>query len=912
VGPNPLLTAASTTAINANTGAIKENLEAHKMFARLQDDEILQLKTFREFLLEETKALQANAAALASGRTYIQDMRIAMGGLMDDLKKTTSLSAVYSRSLEQLSVGTKAYTSTMQAHTGAVGEAREQSTKFVEGMQAAQAQSHELAAQFNMDQATIAAAGEQATKMFATQLLAAGDVAGGIKSIQKEAVIMSRYFGTDMAAVMESWDERMKHSNMTLEEAKDETALLSKVSDDYAKSLGKLGDKMLQTAQMGKKDFLTLFKEINQEFKVGIPNAVAMSTVLSKLTLEAAKGGATKTEQEMARLAQLKFFKEVSTTEGTWGVMAHNAAEGLWQKFQLEPGKFTDKARERMEKQRGDLSELRASGDTLGFNKLLTETLGGTAELIKASLGQMREKTGGNVVAMTHMLQEQGMTFTAARQTAKGVASGDLERTLEENKEALMGQAEQQKTDAEKLVSEGAKTNSTLHNIAQTINQIRSLMIANMIANPVLGALGGAAGGAIMNRLLGGAAGALLPKAAGAILPGAAGFIGPTMPVGAAAMAGVKTFATAALPWLLPAVAVGVTALGAHQMYTASKEAASMRVGGRDVNTADVINKRLGGAFTDENAVGGFLRTGLGKLVQGVGMVTGSTKLAALGSELSGYVSGDAGWKTKEFVMDISFKELQKRKDKIKLLEDEIKQMKSSGKALTEADRRVIEEKQRQADSINKSIAGIKAEENKMKAFTPAEIHRNQLKQMEFMAGKVGKGSARSNAQEFLSGFNPSAFQTSEFGNTLDTFLSSAEGKKLSKASGGEDALRRAMQDEIDIKLNSMAGYDEEKLRGMSSEKLAYLVGKTGGAGALIAPDTEATARERSRGYGKFANQQQSAASDPLGAAAEAAKLKWSPDGKAVATVQVQVAIDGDDWGRGVATGQTRNNNAVG
>jgi hypothetical protein len=532
-GPNPTVAAASTTAVNANTGAIQENIQAHKLYGRLLDDEVTQMKTFREFLEGETEALKKRAEALGSGRRYVSDMTAAMGGMIDKLKEVTSLSAIYDRALGQLKTGTEAYTGSMQAHAGAVGEAREQSTKFVQGMQAAEAQSHVLAAQFNMDQGQIAAAGQQATKMFATQLAAMGDVEGGIKSMQKEAVIMSRYFGTDMSAVMQSWQDRMEHSNLTLEEAKNETALLSKVSDQFAVSLGRMGDKMLQTAQMGKKDFLELFKAINQEFKVGIPNAVAMTAVLSKLTLAAAQGGATKSEQEIMRSAQLKFIKEVSTTEGSWGVMAHKAAGTLWEKFQLAPGQFSEKTRERLEKQRGAIEGARATGDTLGANKMIAELTSGSFEMIKESLQHMREATQGNVTNMTHMIREiPGMTQIGARQIAEGVASGDLEKTMEENKELLAGEAEQQKTDAEKLVSEGAKTNSTLHNIAQTLNQMKALMIAGAIGSPILGAAASLAGGLVLNKLLGAGALALAGKAAPALLPGAAGFIGPVAPAG--------------------------------------------------------------------------------------------------------------------------------------------------------------------------------------------------------------------------------------------------------------------------------------------------------------------------------------------------------------------------------------------
>jgi hypothetical protein len=709
----PVNTAAintNTAAIQQNTGAINENADATGRWTRLQED---QRKTFRDFLKEEVEGMRQAAAAAGDYRRYISEVTGAFSGMAAKMKEQTSLSTIYNNALGQLSEGTKSYTASLQANTGAIGDATQQSTAFVTGLQAAQAQSHELAARYNMDAGAIAKAGETATQMFATQLGAIGDVSGGIKSLQKESVIFSRFFGTDMTAVMQHWQERMEHSNMTLTEAKDETALLAKVADQYAISLGKLGDKMLQTAQLGKKEFLEMAKQINQEFRLGVPNVVAYTAAMAKMSLEAAKKGSTKIEQATTSQGLLKLMNEMTSTEGQWGVMAFNAAQKSWQQFNTAPETMSKEARSRLEGRRGQIEA--ASGSTVVQAGLITEAMKGTSDLAISALKSMKEKAGGDQVALTAMLRPIVGSMTAAADIAEGLNTGSIEEVFEKHKEALMGEAEKQKTATEKLVTAGAKTNSTLHSMAKDINSIYHWMIGMAVGSPVMTALSTVIGGAVMNKVLGSTIAALGPKILATAAPTALSTVAPaalstgvSAAGGAAAIktalaggaAAAKATALAVAPAVLPTLLVAAAAYSGYKYLGAKDEAKKLSKGGRKVDTWDV-----------------------------------------LANQINNVLGGGGGWHAREFVSSMTFKELAAQKKKIAQMEKEIKDKETNGKALTEAEKQEIILKKRKLEAEKAKIAAIVAEEKKIKPFTDKELAERQLAVIKHVAGRVASGA---------------------------------------------------------------------------------------------------------------------------------------------------------------------------
>lgn len=808
----PMAIAATTVAIQQNTGAINENAAATEKWARLQEN---QHKTFSAFLKEEIDGMQKAAAAAGGYRRYISEATTAMTGMIQKMQTATSLSTVYDNALKQLSTGTAHYTASLQANTSAIGDATQQSTAFVTGLRDAQAQSHELAAQYNMDAGAIAEAGQHATQMFATQLAAIGDVGEGIKSLQKESVVFSRFFGTDMKDVMQAWQERMEHSNMTLTEAKDETAMLAKVADQYAISLGKLGDKMLQTAQLGKREFLEMARQINQEFRLGVPNVVAYTAAMAKMSLEAAKKSATKMEQANTREGLLKLMNDMTSTEGTWGVMAHKAAQTAWQQFQTAPGSMTTQARTRLEARREDIATAGAQGNLIGQNKLIMEALKGTADAAKLSLQKMRESTGGNVQAMAMMLNQGGVSMTSAMDIAKGVATGSIEEVFEKNKEALMGEAQAQKTETEKLVDAGAKTNSTLHSIAKDINAIHHWLIGMTIGSPIMSMLGTAVGGAVLSKVLGGgvAGGGLLAKllgVGGAAAPGSAGFIGPMMPgaAGAGWMASAGKAAAMAGNIAVPTALAAAAAYGGYKIYQAHDQATKMSTGGRRVETGDVLHSQLDTLFQSGTARA---------VANGILHVFGQ-------SGKGGITAGmDAGWQTREVVTTMTHKELAAQRTKITLLEKDIKDKESNGKALSDLEQQEIAVKKRKLAAEKAKIAAIDAQSKKESApMTDQELDKARMEGLKFAAGRIASGanaggllgsrgsiiankdtaSSAEMASQLVGQLGLGVNRT-DSGSTLQQFLrgGSAEAAALMKKLQAKGISREAFESDVDIDL---------------------------------------------------------------------------------------------------------------
>jgi hypothetical protein len=416
----------------------------------------------------------------------------------------------------------------------------------------------------------------------------------------------------------------------------------------------------------------------------------------------------------------------------------------------------------------------------------------GTSDMAINALKEMKDRAGGNTIALTAMLRPLVGSMTAASDIAEGLNTGSIEDVFEKHKEALMGEAEKQKTETEKLVDAGAKTNSTLHSMAKDINSIYHWMIGMAVGSPVMTALGTVVGGAVLNKVLGGAAMGLGAKilggSAAAALPGSAAFIGPTVPTAVAmkaalagGAAGAKAIAVAAMPYILPVAAAATVGYMAVKTYQASKEAERMSRGGRDVSGQDVLNKAID------------RWTGL-----------------------------DASWKTREVVMSMTFKELDAQKKKIAQMEKEIKDKETNGKALTEAEKQEIILKKRKLEAEKAKIAAIVAEEKKISApLTDKELDERRLAGIKHVAGRIASGANNQGTGAMGSAMLGMAGESSaemakqlvgslgqgvsrmESGETLAAFLRSGspEAAALMKKLQSKGITRESFESEVDVEL---------------------------------------------------------------------------------------------------------------
>ncbi|MFA5135492.1 MAG: hypothetical protein WC505_06940 [Patescibacteria group bacterium] len=805
--PSNINLASSTASINAeteallpNTKALDQNEGARERLGRLQKQKIPE--TFLEYLKRETEELQKATVAMGQYRQYVGQSFEAVKGFMTEMQNMNSLTAIYTRTLNQLEHSTQTYTSSMQANTDNMGQATEQADRFFEGTRAAAAEAENLAATYKMSSEEINAASRTAQKMFATQLGAMDDVGQGMKDLQKNSIVLGRYLGVDQKEVMESWRERMEASNMTLEDAQQETAMLTKVTDQYTKELTSLSGEMLKTAKIGKKEMFEATKAINNEFKIGVPNVVAYTNAMAKMAVQAAKFGGTKNEQKDAMEGVLRLGKSLTTVKGEFGLMGMLASEKLYAQFKTAPETLSKGLRERFSAR---ASMMEGAPDIMK-RQYAMETAGGSKEFTRLAFAELAAKGSGNVDQLAAQIQEvAGGSAITARMLASATLSKDeksFDKAFSELEESNKTEAQKQLDKVEETVKNGAKTNTLLGNVVSELQKIQKYMMYMAVGSPILSALAGPLAGKLLGGVLGlgtkvlaggAVTSATSTTAAGTIVTGGS----TAAATGAGALAAIKAAAAAAaVPAALAAgaAAVGYVGYKAFKAHEGDKE--------------------------DE----------------------ASGRRARGGAKFSKWLTGQDSVDLNNVVMNMSWEELANRKKMIVELKKDVTRLKSLGDKMTEVDKKELELREEKLAKIQKSIKAITDAEAKEKAFTDQELNaRHEATVAETVkrgfANLDVRGGTQGMVASFLSGQGQDVMR-GDFAGNIAAALEGSEGKALKEKLGevGFKEFTTALNKETMIKQMGIATYAEEaRVRRGSNTQIAEEWGKRGrGAASTI------------------------------------------------------------------------------
>jgi hypothetical protein len=464
---------------------IRRSQQAGEKWYRTRKDMTDQQRTFIEQLKEGTKEILAEVAAMGSLTGTLKEVQGHTQQYIRSLGQLTSVSTIYKNTLEDMRKGQVAFTGSIQATTDSIGTASQKSQDYINGVRESYGNARKLAGEFKMETAAIEQATDQLNQKFASQIQAMGSVEGGLKGMQRDAVIFSRYMGTEMSDVIEMWGERLEQTNKTMKEVQNETALLAGESDAYGKALQKLGKRMLRTGHIGKKQFLSMIREVGKEMKTGTFNAVAYSKALRGLLIQAKK--THRTQQEQARSAQA--LKEITTGfgegESPFAIFGFRAASSILDRID-------DLSWVKDEQTRARLAQVRE--ETAGEGQYTTletirNALQGTPELMKESFRAMRE-TGMDQATMAAIIANQtGANMWQARPVAAAIRGGDFETAMEEVQKIETEQqdqrAEKLRTSVDELVKQGAKPIEMQYKIADTLEKIKGVVEGWIRANPI-------------------------------------------------------------------------------------------------------------------------------------------------------------------------------------------------------------------------------------------------------------------------------------------------------------------------------------------------------------------------------------------------------------------------------------------
>jgi hypothetical protein len=533
-----------------------------------------------------------------------------------------------------------------------------------------------------------------------------------------------------------------------------------------------------------------------------------------------------------------KMGKSLTTMEGDFGLMGMLGAEKLYAQFKSAPETLSKGLRERFEKRSGAIE----GAPDIMKRQYIMETAGGTSEMLRASIKELRDRMSGNVDQMAAQLQKTtgGSAFTARTLAEAAVGKeGDLDKALKEYEESNKTEAQKQLDKAEELTKQAAKTNDIVASIAKTVNSIHKWLIGMAIGSPLAAGLGGLVVGKLGGMITGKLAAMAAAKAAGgaavtsAASSTAAGTIGATAAGGglftsAGALAALKTAAAVAAP----------VAVGAALAYGTYKIAQGYKAAHAGDAEDEATGRRARGSARWQN-----------KVLNAVGIKSNEYELDT-------------------FVMNMSFKELDAKKAKIKQLTTEIETMKKTGKDMTAADRDILEAKQKKLAAEKRSISAIVAEEERAfaesKAGLPGRLAAGVMKNVYEGADKVaqklnksgkGAGSLKDLAFDFVSDMGSNIIGHSSFNRSTADFLEgdSPQAKQLkaalAKAGIGEKDFARAVSDRASFVQmgGKSSGLTENDFD--NRQKMAEAWGKSGrGAAETIVPFSESERAAMNKG----------------------------------------------------------------
>jgi len=564
--------------------SLNANVKAAQQFDRLSQN----IKESQEGILAAMKA-QGKAIAGATKNFFDFSNQInaaggAVSGYIDKLQRMSLITSVYERKLDAMRKGQLAYSGAIQATTDAMGKASKVSQEYVNAIHDSFAGAHKIAGEFALEYEEVRRVTENLSKAFSSQLIAMGDVRSNLQNMTREAVIMSRYLGTDATTVIEMWSQRMAQSNKTLNQSRQELMLVAREADLYAQSIKKLGDDMLKTAHIGKQELIKMVQDVGKQLRTGIFDAAAYSKALRNVLVAGERVTKfTKEEQITQASALANIMRDIQSMRGGMQAFGRMATRDILERAQREGGVgfIRDKAvRERAE------AVIKRTGGRPDDYVALTEMMGalrGSALLMRASLNKMRLLDRR---ALTTILGEQyteGNLFLAsniAERVSTGAIQKDLSSYMEKSEKAKEEQAELWKKSVDDLIKAGATPTDIDYKMLKLVEEIKNKLAELVKSNPYLtmgiqlgtSLLGGLLGGRLLKGLAGRLLGGSVFRGAGGGLLGRFGLGGRLGTLGAGNLLGGGGGAAAGTlgslaAWTLGPAAAGLAGWGAGRLF---------------------------------------------------------------------------------------------------------------------------------------------------------------------------------------------------------------------------------------------------------------------------------------------------------------------------------------------------------
>lgn len=734
-----------------------------------------------------------------------------VGEFGNKLLEAGSVSSVYSRKLEAMRKGQEAFSRTMIATTGNTSRAMAKSQQYVNAIEKSYASAHKMAGEFRVESETMRKAIDDLNARFATQIAASGNMEGAMEGMRREAFVLGRYLGMEMTEVMDTWNERMSQTNMTLEEARADMVAVAHVADQYAKEVQKLGDRFMKTAHIGKREFVEMVRDVGRELQIGTYNASAYARALKGVVTQGEKMKLTKKEVKGTADAMKEVVKEIFTEGGKGSYFGTKLALNIVNNWDEALSQMPDALRERVKAVKENMPNASELEQAMAIMNVMQGSGYGTSYAIKA----MRETMDATTMR-AYIKDVGGTTMLQANALTKAVESGQLEKDFmkkaaAEDAGGKKDQIEVWKKGIDDIVKSAHTPQDLDYKMIATVEEIKETLQKYVREFPLIMA-GAQLGGSLVGKL------------GGKML----GFIGKRLGIGALAKLGGGAATTAAGGAATTAAGGGglTSAMGsavgmAKVASVAVPAAAAALAGTAGVAVGHyVVDEWIGPKLVKQFASKETLRA-LGKDKTLSGWLGGSeTGRGVMGTLSGGLLTDDATERQlkemREMTTRVRHGEYKKRKEMIETIDGRIREMENYDYKLNRAQEAELKALKDKKKAIEGSIKTELEREKKLRKIKHREYdvgrrRRIQTRLAEF-APKTGE-SMENMAERFLSeGFIGADLGSGDFAKEVQEALATLP-KSMTKGIKDINKFSQVVQQKAMRRFLATQG---KKVKGMS------------------------------------------------------------------------------------------------
>ena len=714
-------------------------------FKGLVDDATQAQKHWTDEIKDSAKQLAEQAKQVGSLKSQFQDVTGALGSFMNKLKTTASVSNQYNLALREFRQGSESYTASLNLSTKAIEKHGTQSQKYMDAIQKSYNSAYKTAGKYGMQLEEVRKVSEGLQKTFSTQLGVMGNQGKALDKLRDQTVAFARLTGQDTSEAIQTMNERLRQTGMTLDQVRQEQLMVGKSIDDYKNKLHELGEEARKTGSITSKDFLDVLKQVRAEFRQGIFDAAAFSKSLTHIAIAGKKAGLTSEEAKQTAAGFGKIMQQAGQFSNFFGAKSAQAMEGMMG----DMGNIQDQTL----KKRLEFINRRAAETSMPMVQkldMIANAMQGSAEGQAILMKTMRTHLP------TEIMREEfkrmgGLNALQADMLTEQVRSGKLEKEAFElakkSPEERAREAEKFASPMEKLALQGARAEKARHKGAKELNKAM-LKITGFVEKYwyMFAAIqvGSQVAGGLLNRGLANRAAGRGLLGRGAPRPGSPSFIGPAAP-----KASLRQRMGARWSGMGGTRGVGGKMLkGGGAMFALS--AAEMGV---SEGIGDISKGRTGlGAAKIALApgVGGYrmgeaMERGIGRGIYAGGDVGTKTFLKDdksltnyMGVKLTDWLGGtkdfnQRGWNMiKKESINLDWKAFNVAKEKYKLVTKEIKHLEDkekSGKKLTELEKITLKLRKAEQAQLERNVKNIKkAAEAESEASVSKRFKKDQMR----------------------------------------------------------------------------------------------------------------------------------------------------------------------------------------